>query len=121
LEILSGAAHLLEIDLLRVGARFPTARQLPAAPYFVFLSRSERRKEVEVWPIRLEQPLPVVPVPLLPGDPDVPLDLQLALTTVYDIIGYDELITYAAGPPGPLSPEEATWVDEQLRRAGKRS
>ena len=35
-----------------------------------------------------------VPVPLLPGDPDVPLDLQAALTTVYGIFGYDETIDY---------------------------
>src|SRR3954453_10990617 len=37
-QILSGAAHLVEIDLLRVGTRFPTAEPLPAVPYFVFIS-----------------------------------------------------------------------------------
>jgi hypothetical protein len=119
-EVLSGAAHLLEIDLLRVGPRFPTAEPLPATPYFAFLSRAGRREVVEVWPIALEQPLPVVKVPLLPGDPDAPLDLQQALTTVYDIIGYDELIDYTRPPPGPLAPAEAAWVEDQLRRAGRR-
>src|SRR5579884_3115678 len=74
-QILSGPAHLVEIDLLRVGARFPTAQPPPAAPYFVFLSRSGQRAVVEAWPIALEQPLPAVAVPLLPGDPDVTLDL----------------------------------------------
>src|SRR5437588_8402129 len=54
-QILSGDAHLVEIDLLRVGARFPTAEPLPAAPYFVFVSRAGRRHEVETWPIALEQ------------------------------------------------------------------
>src|ERR1700736_2609626 len=33
-QILSGNAHLVEIDLLRVGTRFPTALPLPAVPYF---------------------------------------------------------------------------------------
>jgi hypothetical protein len=42
--------------------------------------------------------LPVVPVPLLPGDADVTLDLQQALTNVYDLLGYDLAIDYS-GPP----------------------
>jgi hypothetical protein len=120
-EILSGTAHLVEIDLLRVGTRFPTAQPLPAVPYFVFVSRAGRRHEVEVWPVPLEQPLPTVPIPLLPEDAPVPLDLQQALGVVYDIIGYDELLNYAQPPPGPLTPAEAAWVEDQLRRAGRRA
>ena len=56
----------------------------PPAPYFVFLGRAEQRPVTDVWPILLDQPLPAVPVPLLAGDADARLDLQLALTTVYD-------------------------------------
>jgi len=59
-------------------------------------------------------------VPLLPGDADVSLDLQQALTTVYDIIGYDELVDYSQPPYGPLTPEQAAWVEERLRSAGRR-
>jgi hypothetical protein len=118
-QIVSGTAHLMEIDLLRAGTRFPTGQPLPAAPYFVFISHAERRTEVEVWPIALEQPLPVVPIPLLPGDSTVPLDLQQALAVVYDIIGYDELIDYTPAPPGSLTAAEAAWVEEQLRRSGR--
>lgn len=119
-QILSGDAHLVEIDLLRVGARFPTRQPLPAAPYFVFISHAERRQEVQAWSISLEQPLPPVPIPLLPDDPPIPLDLQHALTVVYDIIGYDDLIDYAQAPPGPLTARESAWVEEQLRGAGRR-
>src|SRR5258707_1587193 len=36
-QILSGPAHLIEIDLLRTGTRYPTEEKLPNAPYFVFL------------------------------------------------------------------------------------
>lgn len=119
-QILSSTAHLLEIDFLRKGSRFP-AVALPPAPYFVFLSRAERRKEVDVWAIALEGPLPAVKVPLLPGDPDVDLDLQSALTTIYDIFGYDELIDYSQPPPGPLTAAQTRWIDEQLKKAGRRS
>jgi hypothetical protein len=120
LQVISSGAHLVEIDLLRVGARFPTGEPLPAAPYFVFISHAERRRDVEVWPIALQQRLPVVPIPLLPGDAHVSLDLQEALTVVYDIIGYDSLLDYSGPPTGPLTPAEAKWVEEQLRRAGRR-
>ncbi|MCR4411716.1 MAG: DUF4058 family protein [Thermoguttaceae bacterium] len=84
------------------------------------VGRAKRRHEVEIWPIALEQPLPVVPVPLLPEDPAVPLDLQRAFATVYDIFRYDELIDYSQPPPGPLRPDQAAWVEEQLHRADRR-
>jgi hypothetical protein len=119
-QILSGAAHLVEVDLLRVGTRFPTVEPLPTVPYFVFISRAERRSEVEVWPIALDQPLPIVSIPLLSGDGPVPLDLQLALGVVYDIIGYDELVDYSQPLSGPITAAETAWVEEQLRRVGRR-
>ena len=119
-QILTSGAHLLEIDLLRRGTRFATIKPLPAAAYFVFLSRAERRQEVETWPISLAAPLPAVAVPLLPGDPDATLDLQQALTTIYDILGYDELIDYRQPPPGPLTATESAWLNDQLGRSGRR-
>ncbi len=119
-QILTSGAHLLEIDLLRSGTRFATTTPLPAVPYFVFLSRAQRRHEVETWPIALAAPLPVVAVPLLPGDADATLDLQQALTTIYDILGYDESIDYRQPPPGPLTAAELAWLDDQLRRSGRR-
>lgn len=118
-QILSGNAHLVEIDLLRAGTRFPTA-PLPAVPYFVFVSHAERRGAVEVWPIALEQPLPAVAIPLLPDDAAVSLELQQALGVIYNIIGYDELVDYSLPPPGPLTQAELAWIEEQLRRGGRR-
>jgi len=119
-EFLDGSAHLVEIDLLRVGARFPVIETLPDAPYFVFLSRAGQRHRIETWPVALTQPLPTIPIPLLPGDPDVSLDVQRALTTVYDILGYDEAVDYSLPPSGPLSPQDAAWVEERLRQARRR-
>jgi hypothetical protein len=120
LQILSGTAHLVEIDLLRVSSRFPTTEPPPAAPYFVFVSRAGQRHQVETWPVALNQPLPVVPIPLLPEDAPVMLDLQHALSVVYDIIGYDELLDYNRQPPGSLSSADAVWVAEQLRSGCRR-
>ena len=77
--------------------------KLPPAPYFVFLSRADQRPLTEVWPITLDQPLPEVPVPLLPGDADAKLDLQRALTIVYDECGL-ELYDRLSKPPRCRSP-----------------
>jgi len=116
----SGSAQLVEIDLLRAGTRFPTAQPLPAVPYFVFTCRAGKRHQVEVWPIALAEPLPVIPIPLLQGDEPVPLDLQQALPVTYDNIGYDQLVDYSQPPPGPLTPSELASVQEQLRRSARR-
>jgi hypothetical protein len=70
---------------------------------------------LESWPITLPQPLPVVPVPLLNGDPDVLLDLQQALIGVYDSSRYDLLLDYGKEPDVPLAATEAAWVDRLLK------
>jgi len=106
-RLLLSTAHLIEIDLLREGQRIPMRQALPDAPYFVFLSRADSRPLTDVWPIPLDQPLPTVPVPLLPGDGDVPLDLQAALTTVYNLLGYDLAIDYTQPPEIRLSDAQA--------------
>jgi hypothetical protein len=119
-RVLMSAAHLLEIDLLRLGCRVPMRETLPKAPYFVFLSRSENRPVTDVWPIEFAQPLPVVPVPLLHGDPDAPLDLQLAFSSIYDLCSYDLLIDYSRSPQHPVPRKAAAWVEKCLRAAGLR-
>lgn len=120
-ELLRSTAHLLEIDLLRGGERPPLERPVPPAPYYVVLSRADRRPTVEVWPLQLQDPLPVVPVPLLEPDPDAPLDLGAAVAAVYERGGYADLIDYRRPPPRPqLSDAEAAWLDKRLEGEGLR-
>src|SRR5215470_17768433 len=119
-RILLSTAHLLEIDLLRQGQRVPMQKPLPAAPYFIFLSRAEKRPLTEIWPISLKAPLPVVPIPLLPGDEDVALDVQQVFTTTYDLLGYDLALDYTRPPEIPLPKAEVIWAETRLRTAGLR-
>lgn len=119
-RLLLSTAHLLEIDLLRQGQRVPIQQPLPWATYFIFLSRVERRPLTEIWPLSLKNPLPVIPVPLLPGDQDVALDLQLVFTTTYDLLGYDLAFDYTQAPEIPLPKEDAAWAEARLRTAGLR-
>jgi Protein of unknown function (DUF4058) len=120
-RMLLSTAHLLEIDLLRQGQRVPMQNPLPRAAYFIFLSRVERRPITEIWPISLTEPLPVVPVPLLPGDKDEVLDLQQTFATTYDLVGYDLALDYTQPPEILLPPEDAAWAETLLRSAGLRA
>ena len=120
-RILLSTAHLIEIDLLRQGQRVPMQQPLPDAPYFVVLSRAEERPITEVWPIQLDEHLPLVPVPLLPNDADVALDLQQALANVYYLLGYDLAIDYSGPAELPLRPDQATWAEKRLRRDANRA
>jgi hypothetical protein len=113
--------HLLEIDLLRGGKRLLSEQPATEAPYYVTLSRANRRPYVEVWPIQLSAVLPVLPVPLLAPDPDVPLDLGAAVAACYERGGYDVIIDYTRQTPPPkFSKDEELWIDQRLREKGLR-
>lgn len=120
-RILHSPAHLVEIDLLRKGQRIPMGRDLPPAPYYAYVGRHEIRPDTDVWPIQMDRPLPRVPIPLLPGDADVMLDLQQALGAVYDLSDYGLEIDYTRPPEVLLTPEESAWGDRHLRAAGLRT
>jgi len=106
-RLIQAGVHLLEIDLLRRGLRAVHHAQVPATPYLTALTRANTGK-TEVWPIRLDERLPVIPVPLRSPDADVPLDLQAALTAVYDEAAYDLSIDYQRSPVVPLDASESS-------------
>jgi hypothetical protein len=118
--VLSADAHLLEIDLLRQGTRPPRLIGLPQSDYFVFLTRTQRRHQTEVWPLSVRDPLPVLPLPLLPGDDDVPLDLGHALRTIYDEARYDLSIDYSQPSVPPLTEDDAAWAEAWLTKDGEK-
>jgi hypothetical protein len=120
LELMQTSTHLLEIDLLCQGRRIQLLQEPPPAPYYIYLSRAQRRPYTQVWALPLQRPLPTIPVPLLPPDPDVPLDLQAAMTDCFTLVGYEDLLDYSAKPPAGLTEEEKTWVVEALQKQGFR-
>ena len=64
----------------------------------------------------------LLPVPLRSPDPDVPLDVQQALDTIYDEAQYGLTLNYDGPPPPPsLSSQDMDWVEScvrSLRHAG---
>ncbi len=97
---LGGAAHFIEIDLLRGGRRMPMADELPASPYYLLLCRKEEAPRCKVWAADYRKPLPPIPVPLSVPDPDVTLALQPLVEAVYAESCYDRDIDYGR----PLTP-----------------
>lgn len=111
-RVLSSHANLVEIDLLRGGGPMP-AHARPTCDYSVLVYRSEEWPRAGFWPIRLEDRLPIIPIPLLITDQDAQLDLQSILHQVYDDAAYEETI-YQSPPEPRLTSSQVEWASRFL-------
>ncbi len=117
-RLLRSDVHFMELDLLRAGQRpgWELADPPIDTDYILLLSRANEDdvRISNIWPVALDEPLPVLPVPLLPPDPDVPLDMGVALKNIYDRAAYARRIDYQQPVPSPsLRPGIETWLAEQ--------
>ena len=126
-ELLNSEIALVEIDLLRRGRRpctdadgGPTVWVPPGTSYLVLVSRPWERWDGgltwEAFDVALDDPLPVVPVPLAEGEPDTPLDLQYCFTGMYDGGPFRRASGrfYDCSTYPPLPPEAADWAAARL-------
>ncbi|HYT87464.1 MAG TPA: DUF4058 family protein [Gemmataceae bacterium] len=107
--------NLVEIDLLRGGERMPMLDRWPASPYTLMVARARKPYACLVWQGHYQKPLPTIRVPLLKPDPDVSLDLQPMIDTIYRRWRYAQSIDYAKPLKPPLKADEAAWLKRQLR------
>jgi hypothetical protein len=115
LHWLGGRAHFMEIDFLRSGDNlsrrlFP---ELPPSPYFIFVARKTGLGlNEEGYPLRLQDPLPVIGLPLGAGRPDLPLDLAAAFRAAFDLSIRPGSIDYKneTPPPPVMDAADAAWV-----------
>ncbi len=119
-EMMRSQSHWMEIDLLRAGEPIVAKETLPEGDYFVHVSRAQKRPRGYVWPIRLEERLPVVGVPLGGDDPDAPLDLQAVLDASYKSGAYDLEVDYRREPSPPLAEGRRIWADRLLHEKSHR-
>ncbi|MCU0983092.1 MAG: DUF4058 family protein [Pirellulaceae bacterium] len=120
-QFLASTVHFMEIDFLRAGKNpsrdlFP---ELPRTPYFIFVARkTEMGRSEEGYPLRLQDSLPVIGLPLGPGRPDLPLDLAAAFRSAYDLSYRPNwLCSYQDEdlPAPPLDESDRTWVTQVLQ------
>jgi hypothetical protein len=127
-EVLCSDAHLVEIDLLRGGtytAAVPRESvEDKAGPfdYLISIHRYDRLCDFFVYPISVTQRLPQIAIPLLPGDPDAPLDVQAVFDRAYDDGPYGREIAYGKDRIVPrLKPGEASWAADLLKQRKRRA
>lgn len=75
--------NLVEIDLLQPGKRRFWDSRIADTPYVITVSRSSTRK-IDVWTFTPNDPIPNPPIPLLPEDEDVTLDLQKVVRSTFE-------------------------------------
>jgi len=124
-ELLATGVNFVEIDLARSGdwkallRPHGVARRM-IAPYRVTFRVPADPEAVYLHPIRLQDRLPSIAVPLRKDDPRVRLDLQTLIDQAYTSGRYHRRLVYSKPCEPPLEPEDAAWADEVLRAAGKR-
>jgi hypothetical protein len=120
-----GGVSLVEIDLLRqpprnrMHIRHDDLRPKYQAPWLVCIRRAWNLDYYQVFPLRLRQPLPRIPIPLRPTDKEVILELQPLIERIYVAGGHDD-IDYSRPANPPLEGDDAVWADQLLKVAGKR-
>jgi hypothetical protein len=126
-EVLASDAHLVEIDLLRRGTytaavpRESVEEKAGPYDYLISIHRYDRRHDFFVYPISMTQRLPQIAIPLLPDDPDVPLDFQAVFDRAYDTGPYKRDIEYGKDQIVPrLKPEQAAWAADLLKKRKRR-
>jgi len=121
-----GRIHLVEVDLLR-GGEHTTAMPRAAAmkrsggyDYHICIRRADIWLDALVYPVRIRDCLPRFSIPLLPGDGDVIVDLQVAFDRSYEDGPFAKRVDYRKPvPEPPLSPDDAAWVAERLKAVSK--
>jgi hypothetical protein len=95
----------------RPGTRTAAAVSLPVSR---LVRRAHEPNRGVCYKARLQDQLPVIRVPLRPGDADVRLDLQKLIDDAWQDGGYYSL-RHTQGPLPPFDDADTDWVRERLR------
>ena len=88
----------------------------PAAPYTLLVCRRTTAPSCRVWKAHYRTPLPSIPLPLIPPDPDGRLNLQPLVDEIYAHYRYEEDLDYGQALKPPLPRDDLAWLKKQLRR-----
>jgi hypothetical protein len=109
-DFILSRTSFVEIDLLRAGEPMPVRKSPPPSDYRILVCRARRSKDAVLYAFPYTSPIPPIPIPLLPGDPEPMLDLNGILHALIDRASYDLVIDYAQPPDPPLRPADEAWA-----------
>ncbi len=117
--------NLVEIDLVRQG-RYVMLAPLEDIPkstrlgYMICVYRDIIPDQIELYAAPLQMPLPNIPVPLRPTDPDAVLQLQPLIDTCYQDGRYYR-INYQLEPRAKFDGPLQSWIQSHLQERGRRT
>jgi len=114
-HVFRSRTNLVEVDLLRAGEPMLVLRRRVRSDYRILISGGAQRPRAQLYAFGLRQPIPVIPLPLLPGDDEPPVDLGAILHALYDRARFDLRLDYTRPPVPPLADDDAAWAREILR------
>jgi hypothetical protein len=113
--LLRQKVHLVEPDLLLSGQRLPMREPLPPGDFYALVSRAGFRPDCQVYAWSIHHPLPAIPLPLMPPDADVWVDLAAVFNLTYERGRYARSLDYGSPLPHSLKAEDRSWAMERLR------
>ena len=119
-EVKNSTAHLVEIDLLRLGQPMPVVGVAPPGCYRILVANSRRRPNADLYTFGIREPLPEFVMPLSKGSPGISVNLTPILADSYALGTYRMFIDYQQDPEPPLSEDDRAWLDRLLRERGLR-
>jgi hypothetical protein len=123
-ELLAAGVNFVEIDLVRAGdwqaLLRPHRTKKRASLYRATVRVPRDPAAVYLQPIRLQDKLPELHIPLRRDDPKLTLALQPLLDRAYDNGRYARRIDYRRDPVPPLDADDASWAGQLLHAAQRR-
>ena len=116
--MIASSINFVEIDLLLGGQPLvpegimPLPR-LPETHYAISIKRIGDPARREIYRPLLREPLPVIRIPLRPGEKDIFIDLQPLINQVHEAGRY-HMLDYSRFPNVPLTPDDHAWLQECL-------
>jgi hypothetical protein len=88
--------------------------QVGQSDYRILISPAPTRPRAMAYTLSVRDPLPTIPIPLRPGDPEPTLPLNQLLHDLYDRARYDLAIDYSQPPVPPLHDDDMAWARQLL-------
>lgn len=109
-RVTESRTNFVEVDLLRGGVTMPGLGPREASDYRILVTARRYRPYAALFRFNLRDPIPVVPLPLLPRDAEPPMDLGAILHGMVERARFDLRLRYDRPAVPPLGDEDAAWA-----------